>query len=94
MPRRCIGRSRTAGTLDQGVGTIGPARNRRGRCVFLTAPDVSPFGCAYFDAHMDSKEAERRQLWSIQQMRQSDSYAALRRTLAPAEGTKKVRSNR
>jgi Fe-S-cluster containining protein len=77
------------------VGPIGPARNRRGRCVFLSADnrceihDVSPFGCAYFDAHMDPKEAERRQIWSIQQLRQSDSYAALRRTLPPAEAGKK-----
>lgn len=77
------------------VSPIYPARQRGGRCVFLSAEnrceihDVSPFGCAYFDAHMDPKELERRKTWSFQQMQQSDSYAALGHTLEPADGRKK-----
>lgn len=73
---------------------IGPARDRRGRCAFLDASDrcrihgVSPFGCAYFDAHMPKEESERRQIWALSQIRVSDSYQALRKTLRLAEGGK------
>jgi Fe-S-cluster containining protein len=76
------------------VPQIGPARDRRGRCVFLSSDDrceihtVSPFGCAYFDAHMPDQEAERRKIWSLEQVRSNRRYADLRATLDPAEGGK------
>ena len=76
------------------VPQIGPARDRRGRCVFLSSDDrceihtVSPFGCAYFDAHMPDPEAERRKIWSLEQIRSNRRYAELRATLDPAEGGK------
>jgi Fe-S-cluster containining protein len=76
------------------IKKIGPARDRRGRCVFLDETDrcqvhgVSPFGCAFFDAHQDRAETERRQLWSLRVIRASKEYQALRETLPLAEGGK------
>jgi Fe-S-cluster containining protein len=73
------------------VMKIGPARNRRGRCVFLDESDrcqihgVSPFGCAYFDAHMPRAECDRRMLWGLVQIRSSPEYQSLRDTLPLAE---------
>jgi Fe-S-cluster containining protein len=86
---------------DQGreveIPKIGPARDVTGRCVFLDRHErcqihgVSPFGCAYFDAHMSREESERRQLWSLQMIRSSQRYQALRETLKPAEGNRRRR---
>jgi len=76
------------------IKKIGPARNRKGRCDFLDESDrclihgVSPFGCAYFDAHMPKAEAERRWIWGLSQIRSSAEYQALRETLRLAEGGK------
>jgi hypothetical protein len=76
------------------VPGIGPARDRRGRCFFLDDQDrcrihgVSPFGCAYFDAHMERAEIERRQIWAIEQVRGSEDFQTLRSTLKLAEGGK------
>jgi len=48
------------------IPTLVPARRPDGACIFLTATDhcaihaVSPFGCAFFDAHMPHAEADRR----------------------------------
>jgi hypothetical protein len=76
------------------IPQIGPARDRRGRCTFLSAEDrceihgVSPFGCAYFDAHLPKPEIDRRKLWGLAQMRTSRQYLDLRETLELAEGGK------
>ena len=49
-------------------------RTRNGRCVFLEDGDccaihpVAPFGCAYFDVHLDHAEANRRSAWGHQLM--------------------------
>jgi hypothetical protein len=48
------------------VPTLVPARRPDGACVFLTRAGrcaihaVSPFGCAFFDAHLPHAEADRR----------------------------------
>src|SRR5688572_16059989 len=45
------------------IGTIVPAPDQTGRCVFLDRDDrcmihpVAPFGCAMFDSHMSDGEA-------------------------------------
>ena len=89
--------SRATTVYDRNLGMqvrvmkIGPARNRRGRCVFLDESDrcqihgVSPFGCAYFDAHMPRAECDRRMLWGLVQIRSSPEYQSLRDTLPLAE---------
>jgi len=49
-------------------------RTRHGRCVFLedgarcAIHPVSPFGCAYFDVHLDAADGQRRSLWGHRQM--------------------------
>jgi Fe-S-cluster containining protein len=79
------------------IPKIGPARDRRGRCVFLDDSDrcqihgVSPFGCAYFDAHMEPAEVERRWIWGLQQIRSDPAYLELRGGLRLAEGGKNER---
>jgi len=48
------------------ISTLVPARRPDGACIYLTATDqcaihaVSPFGCAFFDAHMTHTEADQR----------------------------------
>lgn len=55
------------------IGTITPKQHEDGRCIFLDEKDrcsihpVSPFGCSYFDVHMDKDEATRRVKWAISQ---------------------------
>jgi Fe-S-cluster containining protein len=50
------------------IGSITP-RYRKGRCVFLddeercTIHPVAPFGCAFFDTHMDQVTAQERSSW-------------------------------
>ena len=58
---------RKTGKLFQ-IGTVTPGRQANGACTFLT-PDgkcsihpVAPAGCAYFDAHMPTKQAESRSI--------------------------------
>jgi len=73
---------------------IAPARNRRGRCVFLDESnrcqihEVSPFGCAYFDGHMPREERDRRMLWGLELIRSNAEYQSLRNTLPVAENLK------
>lgn len=73
----------------QRTGSIVPAADSTGRCVFLDAADrctihdVAPFGCRMFDAHMDDGEAENRSLWHVRAVRQSPEYHALRERLRP-----------
>jgi Fe-S-cluster containining protein len=69
------------------IPTISPATIDGHRCIFLMDDDrcgihdVAPFGCAYYDAHMDSKEASARSLWMAQQIANSPEYTAYRSTL-------------
>ncbi len=54
------------------IGSITPRQRPDGACVFLendrcAIHPVAPFGCAYFDIHMDTQEADRRSLWLIRQ---------------------------
>ena len=78
------------------IPKIVPARDAKGRCVFLDASDrcgihqVSPFGCAYFDAHMEEAEIDRRRMWAYQQIRSSLRYRALQETLQSADVRKKA----
>ena len=52
--------------------TLVPARRPDGACLFLTDAEqcaihaVSPFGCAFFDAHQPSAEADRRSQHGLQ----------------------------
>ena len=69
------------------VGTITPRYDKRlKRCVFLTDDDrcsiheVAPFGCAYFDTHMDNAEADKRSRMAIREQ-QTDEYQELRSKL-------------
>ncbi len=54
------------------IGTITPKQKDDGSCVFLDENDrckihpVAPFGCAYFDTHMDFEEANRRVKHAVQ----------------------------
>jgi len=73
-------------------GTITP-RLVRGRCIFLddddrcTIHDVAPFGCAYFDTHMNGREAQPRSQW-LAASQSSAEYQSLRRTLMVATSHK------
>jgi hypothetical protein len=48
------------------IPTLVPARRPDGACLFLTDDDrcaihaVAPFGCAFFDVHQDTAEADER----------------------------------
>lgn len=51
--------------LDAGEPRLVPARNLRGHCHWFLdglclVHDRAPFGCAYFDAHMEPDEVDRR----------------------------------
>lgn len=67
------------------IGSITP-RSDGGRCVFLDGQDlcrvhpVAPFGCAYFDMHMDMATALPRALWQAREMA-DPGYQALRASL-------------
>jgi Fe-S-cluster containining protein len=65
------------------IGSITP-RRVNGRCVFLDTENrcsihsVAPFGCAYFDTHMNGAEGYRRGMWLWQLIQISTAYKALR----------------
>jgi Fe-S-cluster containining protein len=71
------------------IGTITP-RMKDGRCVFLQEGDrcaihaVSPFGCAYFDMHMQPSEHRPRSAWGIAVVAASPLYRIIRASLRPA----------
>lgn len=62
-----------AGGQARTVWQLVPITQAHG-CVFLGADDrckihaVSPFGCAYFDSHMNAREGDRRSRWMIYQL--------------------------
>ena len=73
------------------IGTITPAM-KDGRCVFLDPQDrctihaVAPFGCAFFDVHMDPAQADIRSLWGLKQIVSAPAYQQLRLQLADRDG--------
>ena len=75
------------------VGTIVP-RYRKGRCVFLDESDrcsihpVAPFGCAYYDMHMNWPDAHQRSLWAVRAIMNDQSYGAMRNRLPYATNYK------
>jgi Fe-S-cluster containining protein len=75
------------------IGTITP-RMQDGRCVFLDENDncrihaVAPFGCAYFDTHMDYNTAFPRSLFAVREQENDSEYRTLRSELPPAESYK------
>jgi hypothetical protein len=76
------------------IPTLVPARSSQGACTFLTADDrcaihaMAPFGCAFFDEHMDAKEANRRSACGLQAIlaawKSEDLYAQVWRALDQA----------
>jgi Fe-S-cluster containining protein len=79
-----VGRLHSGKTVR--VGTITP-RFHKGRCVFLDENDrckihsVAPFGCAYFDTHMDNSTAQERSNWLAYEQLTNEEYQQLRKTL-------------
>lgn len=73
------------------VPTIVPARTADGRCVFLSLEDRcrvhenAPFGCAYFDMHMDAGEGHARSVWGLMKIMESPTYTEFRETLKPKD---------
>jgi hypothetical protein len=77
------------------IPTLVPARRADGVCNFLTDSGrcaihaVAPFGCAFFDAHMPSAEADRRSKRGLQAVLEAwdtgGLYARLWVMLADAE---------
>lgn len=64
-PGATIGCSATGQTRQ--IRTLVPARHGNGRCCFLKGDscaihDVSPFGCAFFDSHQTTEDANERSL--------------------------------
>jgi Fe-S-cluster containining protein len=74
------------------VGTITPQR-RKGKCVFLDENErcrihsVAPFGCAYFDTHMNVTKAHRRGIW-MANSQTNEAYQELRKSLPYANSYK------
>jgi hypothetical protein len=65
------------------IRTLVPARRADEACVFLTTTGqcaihaASPFGCAFFDAHMPSAEADRRSKRGLQAVLEAWDASAL-----------------
>ena len=76
------------------IPTLVPARRPDGACMFLTADErcaihpVAPFGCAFFDMHMPTAEADRRSHRGLQALldawKRGDFYAQVWATLQEA----------
>jgi hypothetical protein len=76
------------------IPTLVPARRPDGACLFLTATgrcaihSISPFGCAFFDAHQPPSEADRRSQRGLQAVLEAwnagDRYAHVWVALAGA----------
>lgn len=72
------------------IGTITP-KTQDGQCVFLhegrcTIHSVAPFGCAFFDAHMDQREGDIRSMWGLKVITSVPAYDQARQMLIAAEG--------
>lgn len=82
------------------IGTIVPAKNETtGACVFLDDAgkcqihDVAPWGCAYFDDHMDPAEANLRSALMLEEIAHSELYK-LERIMVARVGGKTVAPER
>lgn len=90
-PGALVGNSATGERFR--IGTITPRRQKPGGpCVFLDEQQrcrihaVAPFGCAYFDTHMNLKKANKRSVW-LARATASAAYQYLRSLFRPAEET-------
>ena len=68
------------------IPTITPSMRDDGSCVFFeagrcTVHPVAPFGCAYFDVHMDATEGHVRSMWGLHAIVNDPSYQAVRSRL-------------
>jgi hypothetical protein len=65
------------------IGTITPKYEHE-KCIFLM-PDgkcqvhaVAPYGCAFFDIHMDMSEGQKRSMWGLRLIQGDLQYNRLR----------------
>jgi len=79
-----------SGVLER-VRTITP-RFKKGKCVFLRKNGdcaiypVAPFGCRYFDVHMNAEEGQERAMWGVHNlMENAEEYSAMRESLPEAD---------
>jgi Fe-S-cluster containining protein len=69
--------------VERRVRTITP-RFKDGRCVFLDDEEwcrihpVAPYGCAYFDTHLNLGEAMRRSVWGVRRIDGDENYRLIR----------------
>jgi len=82
--------------VQERVRTITPRfkkgkKGRKGRCVFLQSDGkcgiypVAPFGCRYFDVHMNAEEGQQRALWGVRfLLDHKEEYEAVRDELPKA----------
>lgn len=69
------------------IGSIVPAADSTGRCVFLDASnhctihDVAPFGCRMYDSHMPEAVWHPRTVWMIRAVESTPEYQRLREQL-------------
>lgn len=74
------------------IGTITPKVKEDGTCIFLTKDNrcsihaVAPFGCRFFDPHMDNIEGNRRSMWGLKQISITPAYEQLRQKLIAGSG--------
>lgn len=87
----CASPGALVGDIDSGrrwrIGTITPKIVRKKGCVFLDSDNkcrihaVAPFGCAYFDMHMNGFQGDQRSMWGLRQIIDNPAYRALRALL-------------
>jgi Fe-S-cluster containining protein len=80
----------TLGEQSWRVPTIRP-RMVDGHCIFLDGDRcrihaVAPFGCAYFDAHIDPQLGNKLAWWGVRQIVDDAEYLALHARLAARHG--------
>lgn len=70
------------------VGTIVPAQQADGKCVFLdndgrcTVHPVAPFNCAYQDQHISDQESQQRSIVAIRRQANSQEYRTVHKWLS------------
>lgn len=96
-PRQSFEASRGAVVANSETGrrfrieTIVP-KIEGGRCVFLdghrqcSIHDVAPFGCAFFDVHMEWLEWQRRTSWGLRSIAESVVYKDVHAALVARDG--------
>ena len=78
-----------SGVLER-IRTITP-RFKKKKCVFLRKNGdcgiypVAPFGCRYFDVHMNAEEGQKRAMWGLHYLLENkEEYEAMRESLPEA----------